>query len=75
MDMETIGRRLSDSALRSAAFAAVGAFIHFGAIQGIEPLPSLQPWVRQFAALAMVLFGSLALAGFISGWLLKANKI
>jgi hypothetical protein len=70
MDLRKIGERLSDSALRSAALAALGAVISFAGPLGIESLTHVQPWVRQFAALAMFFFGLTAIIGFaVRPWL------
>ena len=67
MNMQTIVQRLYDSRFRSADFAVFGAVIIFGAQEGIEPLTQLAPWVRQFAALALLVYGLMATIGFVAG--------
>ena len=71
MNLQTVVQRLYDSRFRSTAFAVFGAVIIFGAQEGIEPLTQLAPWVRQFAALALLVYGLMVVAtprDDLGGW-------
>jgi hypothetical protein len=70
MYLRKIGERLNESALRSATLATMGAVITFAGPLGFESLTHVQPWVRQFAAMAMLFFGMTAIIGYAVGpWL------
>jgi hypothetical protein len=74
MNMEKIAQRLHDSRIRSAAFAAFGGVITFAAQAGFEPLTHVQPWVKQFAIIAMLVYGLMAIAGFVAGAFLNLRQ-
>ena len=74
MNLQTVVQRLYDSRFRSTAFAVFGAVIIFGAQEGIEPLTQLAPWVRHFAALALLVYGLMATIGFVAGSFLGLSK-
>lgn len=74
MDMLKIAQRLHDSRIRSAAFAAFGGVITFAAEAGFEPLTHVAPWVKQFAVIALLVYGLMAIVGFLAGAFLDLRR-
>ena len=74
MNIQAIAQRLYDSRFRSTAFALFGGVIIYADQSGVEVMKQVQPWVKQFAALAMLGFGLMSIVGFVAGSFLKIDR-